>query len=306
MIKYISLIIAAIAFSAYAQYKPQIYDWNVTLKVVDDAGQPVADAEARVDYMLTNVISGFTDTNGLFTASHHDGSENMIFQAKKSGYYPFFLRYEVGSKHKPDKWDYRQNIILKKIGKQIGMYAKKEEAKLPKENEPVGFDLTVGDWVAPYGKGITTDLFFAVQRKIVSEREYNADLKLSFPNAGDGVVVLPPVPDTGSPLKMPRIAAESGYESSMVWHYTHTQRPAPVLGYFFRVRTVLDEKGNIQSALYGKIQGNIRFYVGTIAPRAGLGFDYYLNPTPNSRNVEFDPKQNLFMNLSFMEKITAP
>lgn len=267
----------------------------------------MAGANILVGYSIytTNQIAGLTDTNGIFIATHRDATEYLSINAEKAGYYPFSFSYFKGD-YKPDRWNPTVTILLKKIEKPISMYAKKEESKVPKENEPVGFDLMIGDWVGPYGKGVTADLFFAVQRKIVSERQYDAELKLTFPNTGDGVVVLPPTPDTGSPLKMPRVAAEGGYESSLVWHYTHTQRPEPVLGYFFRVRTILDEKGNIQSALYGKIQGNIRFYVGTIAPHAGLGFDYYLNPTPNSRNVEFDPKQNLFKNLSPLEKVTAP
>ena len=47
------------------------------------------------------------------------------------------------------------------------------------------------------------------------------------------------------------------------------------------VSTVLDANGNVKSALYGKIYGDF------------MKFTYYLNPTPNSRNMEFDPKNNL-------------
>jgi hypothetical protein len=37
-----------------------------------------------------------------------------------------------------------------------------------------------------------------------------------------------------------------------------------------------------------------------------LLFTYYLNPTPNDRNLEFDPKRNLFTNLKDEERVTAP
>jgi len=37
-----------------------------------------------------------------------------------------------------------------------------------------------------------------------------------------------------------------------------------------------------------------------------MGFDYYLNPTPNDRNVEFDPKRNLMKNLKPLEEVTEP
>jgi hypothetical protein len=60
------------------------------------------------------------------------------------------------------------------------------------------------------------------------------------------------------------------------------------------VRTVLDEMGNIKSAHYGKIYGDF------------MQFKYYLNPTPNDRNIEFDPKRNLLKNLKAMEQVREP
>jgi hypothetical protein len=186
------------------------------------------------------------------------------------------------------------------------MYAKREETKIQKENEPIGFDLMAGDWVTPYGAGTNADLLFAVKRKIISQREYNAELKLSFPNPGDGIAVMPPAPDSGSAFSSPHSAFESGYQPERVWHYSPSQKLEPVQGYFFRVRTVLDESGKVKTALYGKIQGDFRFYAGTKAPQAGMGFNYYLNPTTNSLNVEFDPKQNLMKKLSFLEDVKEP
>jgi len=62
------------------------------------------------------------------------------------------------------------------------------------------------------------------------------------------------------------------------------------------VRTVLDSNGNAKSALYGKIYGDTMM----------MNFHYYLNPTPNDRNVEFDPKQNLLKNLKPDEGVSAP
>ena len=64
--------------------------------------------------------------------------------------------------------------------------------------------------------------------------------------------------------------------------------------YFFRVRTVLDEEGNVKSALYGKIYGDF------------MQFRYYLNPTLNDRNVEFDPEHNLLEGLKSTEKVMEP
>jgi hypothetical protein len=37
-----------------------------------------------------------------------------------------------------------------------------------------------------------------------------------------------------------------------------------------------------------------------------VDFYYYLNPTPNDRNMEFDMKRNLFKKQSFFEKVKRP
>ena len=84
-----------------------------------------------------------------------------------------------------------------------------------------------------------------------------------------------------------------------IYHIRHTGMLLSTItmknrNYFFRVRTVLDENGKVKSALYGKIYGDF------------MHFSYYLNPTPNDRNVEFDPKQNLLKKLTPLEAVTEP
>jgi hypothetical protein len=37
-----------------------------------------------------------------------------------------------------------------------------------------------------------------------------------------------------------------------------------------------------------------------------MRFKYYLNPTPNDRNIEFDPKQNLLKKLNEFEGVSEP
>lgn len=78
---------------------------------------------------------------------------------------------------------------------------------------------------------------------------------------------------------LPHSAPEAGYVAERSWVFSNIECPEHLLGYFFRVRTVLDEQRNVKSALYGKIHGDINIYVGTRAPQAGVGFTYYLNPT---------------------------
>ena len=67
------------------------------------------------------------------------------------------------------------------------MYAKSVNLGLPVFEKAVGFDLMVGDWVAPYGKGINTDIFFTGHFDKHTEGESNYTLTVSFPNSGDGL-----------------------------------------------------------------------------------------------------------------------
>lgn len=317
MKKVIFLLFAiAIINCARAQTSLPQHDWHVTLKIVDESGQPIAGASAGVGFYWVTPppdrkytaggIDGVTDTNGVFKASHASEFCTLHFVVQKAGYYTTGSQYSAGSEYDPLKWNPTLTLTLRKVGQPVAMYAKRVETKIQKENEPVGFDLTAGDWVSPFGTGKNADLFFTVNRKIVSTSEYEADLKLTFPNRGDGIVVAPAEPEIGSAFKTARVAADSGYQPEHSWHYSNSGGPESVFGYFIRVRTQLDENGNVKSALYGKIRGDFRFYAGTKAPRAGMGFDYYLNPVPNSRNMEFDPKQNLFGNLPSLEEISEP
>ena len=64
--------------------------------------------------------------------------------------------------------------------------------------------------------------------------------------------------------------------------------------YYFRIRTQTNELGQVTNAFYGKIYG-----------RLNGNFTYYLNPTPNDRNIEFDLNRNLF-NPSDHERVGRP
>jgi len=292
--------------------------WSATVKVIGEDGQSVSNANVAVGYFLPPYsfsddpeynarIVGITDTNGLFFATHKDRTGEIGFSVSKQGYYE--TRSSCTLRDPMENANDRNIsliLVLKKVGKPIPMYAKRQEMKIQKEDEPLGFDLEVGDWVTPNGKGEHTDLFFTVHRKIISEREYDCTLTVTFPNKDDGLAVAPAEPDNGSEFKTSRTAAESGYQPELTLHYSFNKWPTSVFGYFIRVRTVLDADGKVKSALYGKIPGNFMILAGTKAPKAGMVFTYYLNPTANDHNLEFNPKQNLFRTLTIMEEVKWP
>jgi hypothetical protein len=310
------LIALGIAAIGCAQTPFLAPEWKVTVQVMDETGHSVPDAQASIGYVkphsvdVADSVDGKTDTNGLFTASGRSYSR-LYLNVKKSGYYSAGKIYDIYVTDKPryEPWNPTITLILKKIGNPIPMYARRKEEGmvLQKENEPMGFDLKAGDWVAPYGTGFHTDIIFTLlHRQIISRNKFDCILKVSFPNKGDGICVAPSEEFAGSAFKTSRTAAENGYEPELNYRFINTELVTNVFGYFIRVETSLDENGNVKSALYGKISGNFKFYAGTIKPHSGMGFDYYLNPTPNDRNLEFDPKHNLSTNLKLLEGVNEP
>jgi hypothetical protein len=183
------------------------------------------------------------------------------------------------------------------------MYAKKYAMalKLPEYGKRVGYDLMIGDWVGPYGKGISTDVIFEQDYTNEPSGGYYSKITFAFPKVGDGVQLYTiPDSETGSDLRSPHIAPTDGYLPEMTRETSALQgQPSkfefdPNRIYLFRVRTAKDHDGNIVSAHYGKIYGDF------------MQFTYYLNPTPNDRNIEFDPKQNLLQGLQSFEAVQAP
>ena len=115
-----------VAVLAYSQSEWQEHQWNATLKAIDETGNPVVGAKIQISYdMSTNALTGLTDTNGIFTASHTGHSVDLGFYAEKSGYYPFRIQYHMGFYYKPEIWNPTQTVILKKIINPIPMYAKR-------------------------------------------------------------------------------------------------------------------------------------------------------------------------------------
>ena len=197
--------------------------------------------------------------------------------------------------------------------------------KIPVEGEVVGFDFLVGDWVNPDGEGEVADIQFCYEKEFVEFRKSNfpmdklreenrmkyerqgkhwdedvfkeevgiwdSKLEVSFPGEKEGLIKIDDQFIIHSVLRMPHLAPGHGYESG----YTEKKKTDPWdlarddMGYFLRTRVKLDEDGEIESANYAKIYGEIEFI-----PTGYVYFHYYFNPTPNDRNLEFDTKRNLF------------
>lgn len=318
------LVLTCFVFNGVAQ----VYNKGcITMKVVDEEGRVIVNAKAGATFSIDKPrgegwgtkpfsIEGVTDTNGMFTAEA-TGNPTVYYGAKKNGYYDthnlsFMFTNAVLMRWQP--WNPTVGVVLRKIANPIPMYAKHIpiESEIPVVDSPVGYDLMIGDWVAPYGKGKVADFVFTLKRRVANWKDFETHLLLLFSNPLDGIQPVKEIGTMGSIFRLPRTAPETSYQTEWTNSigniagkgYFQTQ-VKDCLGYFFRVRTVVDGNGKLVHALYGKIKGPIQFDARE-SKTAHVAFTYYLNPTPNDRNVEFDPKRNLFKNLKSTEEVTAP
>jgi hypothetical protein len=320
-----TLLVCSCAFAA-EEKRPTA---QLTFHVATDEGQAVKGAEIWAETFhhwqpgegfgkdIKEEIRGKTDADGNVTLTFQSLRGDVSYGA--SGGETFYRTIGLTYQFKEAKgeawapWNPVIDVVLKPVLKPIPMYARKVgepyALKLPEDGKAIGFDLVVSDWLAPHGKGATADLVFKMERRYTTvEEPFEATLTVTFSNEGDGIQSVFAAPFVGSELKLPRNAPEHGYVPELI---RRTARPAadkPIettkredQNYFIRVRTVLDEKKRIKSALYGKIDGDIRFWAN-----GKLRFTYYLNSDANDRNMEFDVKRNLFGQLPELQRPSVP
>ena len=291
-----------------------LFGYDVKIRVVDDQGTAVSGANAKIAFVMfrneTDIAhAGVTDKDGVFSASGR-GEHSVFVEASKDAYYLARLR------RLPKDKDIDLVVVIPRIMSPAPLYANRANPGIPAQNEWLGYDFEVADWVAPHGKGKIADLRFRFRnefkgwkysdkdlehsRKVnsqLSEKEFkdfygkwDAELDISFPGEKEGLFEETRFLDY-SQLKLPHNAPVEGYMPT--WRYTsnsYSPRTAREnVGFFLRTRVKLNEKGNIVSANYAKLMGDIY-----CAPTGVLMFTYYFNPVANDRNLEFDPKKNLF------------
>ncbi len=300
MKKIIWITITAVFVTSCHSQNNDEQPWKAVVKVVNESGKPMEGTDVTIGYYVqppegqtiaTSSTKGKTDANGSFSATGKTRSTDLFLGAGKDGYYRSHYDYELGlpMTYDPAKWNIEKTLVLKKIGRPAAMYAKHIlQLKIPEFNKAIGFDLMIGDWVGPYGKGVNADLLFTQHH---TNPQSGYPITLSFPNSGDGIQEFAlQESDKGSGLRSGHEAPSDGYQATIA----QTVMTNPNRNFYFRVRTKLDENGKIVSARYGKIYGDL------------AQFTYYYNPTPNDRNIEFDPKQNLLGGLKSFESVSAP
>ena len=287
---------------------------KITLRVVDTKGNPVVEANVGVGFFNQNMkgdgegVSGKTDSNGMFTATG-EPTGDMSYGITKEGYYRtegsyWFYRANDTNTVKDGRWqpwNPTNTVVLKEVRHPVPMFAKLVDMVFPVQNIPIGFDLEKGDWVTPYGKGIQPDIFFTYTAK-----PDTWELKMACSNGYDGF--FRKQADKWSKFHSDYEASTNAYNPGVIQTIDETKKPTfdDHVGdgelLVFRMRSVVDGKGNLVDARYGKIYGEIDFGTGRLPY---MRFKYYLNPD-STRNLEFDPKSNLFTNLPSLNRVNQP
>jgi hypothetical protein len=280
---------------------------TVRVFVHDSDGKPVNAAMVTLGftYYRARRVEGktvreVTDGHGIATANGVAESEYRV-SAEKDGYYRTIaptcdLDSESGIK-KYATGVHEMEIELRPIRHQVvGVSRGLDGLLIPALNKPFGFDLEVGDWVAPHGRGRNADLSFELDGYYKTPDDYSLKLSAVFAKDGDGVqpVSVATEPDLGSAFQLPYEAPLSGYAKTHLWERTHVNKERVMTDewrggtvFIFRARTVLDANGNVIRGLYGHLDGNVDFR-GTPEKGYKLSFNYWLNPEW-TRSLESDP-----------------
>jgi len=278
---------------------------SITLSVRDFENNVVTGAVVHVSFCdphaSWSVMS--TDTNGVVTATGKCYGE-MIYYISKTGYYGTEGKFLFGMGDLPlvdgkwQPWGVTNVVVLKQIKKPVSMNAVVGEFVIPQKGTAIAFDLEMHDWVHPYGEGTHKDVLVCYDEVAPSADRlmYSKRLMLVFGTNGvDGVRIYRC--DDFSEMRSVYEAPLEGYESSISLSLDQTRKKeskkelGPNEYLIFRVRSEVDDRGNVVRTHYGKIYGPVEY--GLMGKKPLLKINCYFNPEVNSRNLEFDPRRNL-------------
>lgn len=299
-----------------ASCKPAPPKLELGFTVIDHEGDPVKGAlvhlagniglksggKGKSPEDLMDTAIGKSDESGkvLLSIKYYNYFGSYV---KKNGYYKTVVT-NPNVVYKNGQWNPTPavcKVTLKPIKKPVPMYVKRVYQKIQKPEVKYGYDLVMGDWVKPYGVGEKVDFHVTVEGYWNSVKDNDSTLTILFENKHDGAILYDSKQTSkGSGFKSRYHAPQQGYKNLLSWR--QARKGARIIkeprnnnaSYYLRFRTELNEDGTVKSAFYGKIYGEMKF--GGAAEK-GTYFQWgvsYINPVVNDRNVEFDPKKNLF------------
>ena len=275
----------------------------INLRVVDSAGNPVAGAELFGGFWNNEKndppATGMSDANGDIWLEHICTGD-FNFSIVKDGYYKTSLRYwffKTGYDCAKDgrwlPWNPTVEVVLKERRNPTKMLVKDVDIKLPLKNADYGFDFWVGDLVAPDGNGKVADIRVKCwgDKPYPPSRNFTNELLVVSASVGGGFVVK--AKDKWSEFPSDYEAPENGYSES--FHLSMKRSEIKIFENvelaetdYLIVKIVRGKAGgNGAGSWYGKIYGPLIYGIMTNDREgAGVKFSYYLNLTPDDRNLE--------------------
>lgn len=295
----LTLFSTSIAMGAIPQAK-------MTIKAIDaETTHPMSNAVVRTRFLIKEHWNKANEYKEQKQQANEKGtcvleSKDMSFgyggRVMSEGYYASNFKVPYTGKNKLlNRWEPWNPMIKvamrpeKNSVPKVQHWVQRED--IPVWDEAVGFDLEKGDWIAPFGKGSVSD--FLLKAVPVTEPKEGVRYSLTFPNPLDGIQEYVPPKDLQSSFIFPYLAPTNGYASSfsryrllkypMLPDYpANNLKEDKDINYIFRTRTEVDEDGNLISANYGRIKGEIKMSL-----TGKVQFQYWFNPVPNERSLEY-------------------
>lgn len=308
----------------------QLLDVRLRVIVSDEQGNPID--KSQVVCCFSKPVDNKDPWKGqtsdkVHVVTDHDGKCNakgtsmheMTVVSRKEGYYESReTLYNLKFNSEKRQWlpyEREVKLVLRKIVNPIPMYAwNMFRMDYPVgTNEWAGYDMLRAEWMPPHGKGETEDVRFHVLRAADAYDRTQPALVMTVRFMGEKNGVCG-IDDKAvfcqSRLKLPYGASREGYsekefrfEKRLGVHEFRTTTNTGTTNCFFRIRSKTDRDGNFVEGLYGKIAGPVG-----VAGGRGIRIDmvYYVNPTPNDLNMEFDPKRNLIQKPGVVNAVAHP
>ncbi len=281
---------------------PNATEWILTIRVIDELGNPVSNALVQVNYLPSiperlrtehpdPAFFGNTGANGIFSVLRFDESSEMTALVRANSYFETNIGYRFEARKAGNaRHDLALTAVLNRIPPPIPMYASIIRDGPAVVDTSLGYDLMSGDWVAPYGKGKRADIIFTKHVQGTAPDSF-FQLTVTFPNKADGIREFNLHETNQSTRERLYDAPDVGYESQTVVKLrlaSGNQRPPDSqlnCSYYIRVHTGLDGSERVKSTLYGYING--------VIVSDHIRLVYFINPTPNDRNLRFEMGKSL-------------
>jgi hypothetical protein len=269
-------------------------DLTVKYAVKTLAGRPLSNATVKTAYRYVSTNPYGKRTREVEAVTDQRG------QAMTKGETYGFVRFEVCAPRFYSSSCTRvarvaslnEKVVLRPIQKPVPMAAVREfKKKVPVLGQALGFDLMKLDWMPPHGDGEHQDVLITARASWSSPEEYGSTLSIEFVDLNCGFSKMKNrVDEVRSQLRSDYVAPFGGYQKVAVFEDNMNVLAKTKYAYmdvqYFRIRAT-----TAKAAVYGKIYGD---QLKMTKDGPVLVFPYFfLSPTPGSRNIEFDPIQNV-------------